>query len=60
VPYSYRPQAITLLPSRKLAACIIAMNVEPRKIGEAARCLSLPSSVLSKNRLGIVTSICYN
>ena len=36
-------QAITLLPSRRSAACIIVMNVEPHKIGEAARCLSLPS-----------------
>jgi hypothetical protein len=36
------PQA-TLLPSRRSAACIIAMSVEPRKIGEAARYLSLPS-----------------
>jgi hypothetical protein len=27
------------LPSRRSAACIIAMSVEPRKIGEAARSL---------------------
>jgi transposase InsO family protein len=39
VLYSYPPQAITLLPSRRSAACIIAMSVEPRKIGEAARSL---------------------
>ena len=37
VLYSDPPQAITLLPSRRSAACIIAMSVEPRKIGEAAR-----------------------
>jgi hypothetical protein len=35
---------ITLLPSRRLAACIIAMSVEPRKIGEAACRLSQPST----------------
>jgi hypothetical protein len=34
VLYSYPSQAITLLPSRKSAACIIAMSVEPRKIVE--------------------------
>ena len=34
VPYSYPSQAITLLPSRRSAACIIAMSVEPRKMGE--------------------------
>ena len=44
---SYPPQAITLLPSRRSAACIIAMSVEPRKIGEAARYLSLPSIALN-------------
>jgi putative transposase len=33
-----------ILAFRRLAACIIAMSVEPRKIGEAARCLSLPST----------------
>jgi len=37
VQYSYPPQAITSLPSRRSVACIIAMSVEPRKIGEAAR-----------------------
>jgi len=31
VPYSYPSQALTLLPSRRLAACIIAMSVELRK-----------------------------
>ena len=35
VPYSYPSQALTLLPSRRLAACIIAMGVELRKTGEA-------------------------
>jgi hypothetical protein len=43
IRYSYPQEAITLLPSRRLAACIIAMNVKPRKNGEAAHCLSLPS-----------------
>jgi len=38
VPYSYPSQALTLLPSRRLAACIIAMSVELRKMGEVARC----------------------
>jgi hypothetical protein len=33
---SYPARAITLLPSRRLAACVIAMNVEPRKIGPHA------------------------
>jgi len=28
--YSYPPRAITLSPSRRSAACIIAMSVEPR------------------------------
>ena len=32
VPYSYPSQAITLLPSRRSAACIIAMSVEPRRM----------------------------
>ena len=40
---SYPSQAITLLPSRRLAACIIAMSVELRKMGEAARCRSAPN-----------------
>src|SRR5262249_24734288 len=31
VPYSYPPQAITSLHSRRSVACIIAMSVEPRK-----------------------------
>jgi hypothetical protein len=38
VPYSYPSQALTLLASRRLAACIIAMSVELRKMGEVARC----------------------
>src|SRR6266849_4826170 len=33
---NFPPQAI-LLPSQRSAACIIAMSVEPREIGEAAR-----------------------
>jgi putative endonuclease len=36
------PQAITLLPSQRLAACIIAMNVKPHKNGEAAHCVPFP------------------
>jgi hypothetical protein len=32
---SYPSQALTLLPSRRLVACIIAMSVELRKMGEA-------------------------
>lgn len=45
VPYSYPPQAITSLPSRRWAGCIIAMSVELREVGESARCcLSLPKS----------------
>jgi hypothetical protein len=35
------------LPSRRLAAYIIVMSVEPRKIGEAARCLAPPSRELN-------------
>src|SRR5712672_1023033 len=35
VLYSYPPQAITLSPSRRSVACIIAMSVEPREIGKA-------------------------
>ena len=42
VRYSYPPQAITLSFSRRWAGCIIAMSVELRRMGEAARC-SLPS-----------------
>jgi hypothetical protein len=42
VRYSYPPQAITLLPSQRLAACIIAMNVKPHKNGEAAHCVPFP------------------
>jgi transposase InsO family protein len=39
------PQAITSLPSRRWAGCIIAMSVELREVGESARCcLSLPKS----------------
>ena len=38
VPYSLPPPA-TLLPSRRSAVCIIAMSVEPREMGEAARSL---------------------
>jgi hypothetical protein len=34
---SYPSQALTLLPPRRLVACIIAMSVELRKIGEATR-----------------------
>ena len=37
VRYSHPPQAITLSPSRRSGACIIAMSVEPREMGEAAR-----------------------
>src|ERR1700704_5775859 len=36
VLYSYPPQAITLSPSRRSAACTIAMSVAPREMGEAA------------------------
>jgi hypothetical protein len=35
VRYSYPPQVIS--PSRRRAACIVAMSVEPREIGKAAR-----------------------
>ena len=38
---SYPARAITLLPSRRLAAYIIAMSVEPRKIGPDAAVLAL-------------------
>jgi hypothetical protein len=34
VLYSYPAQAIILLPSRRSATCIIAMSVEPRKLGD--------------------------
>jgi hypothetical protein len=41
--YSYPPQAITSLRSRRWAGCIIAMSVELREVGESAPwCLSLP------------------
>jgi hypothetical protein len=36
VLYSYPPQAITLSPSRRSAACTIAMSVAPREMGGAA------------------------
>ena len=36
VLYSYPPQAITSLRSRRWAGCIIAMSVELHKMGEAA------------------------
>jgi len=37
VPYSHPSKAITSLPSPRSAACIIAMSVELRKMGEVAR-----------------------
>jgi len=33
-----------LLPSRRLASCIIAMSGELRKMGEEARCRPAPQS----------------
>jgi len=42
---NYPARAIALLPSRRLAACIIVMSVEPRKIGPHADC---PCSQLSQ------------
>ena len=52
MPCSYPSQALTSLPSRRLAACIIAMSVELRKMGEAARCCpqSRQIAILSKDR----------
>jgi putative transposase len=44
VLYSYPAQAIILLPSRRSAACIIAMSVEPRKLGEVHATCPCPQS----------------
>src|SRR5262249_50236080 len=49
VLYSYPPQATTLWPSRRSAACIIAMSVEPRKMGEVA--LGCMSPTLNRVKL---------
>src|SRR2546426_5352988 len=62
VRYSYPPQAITLSPSRRWAGCIIAMSVELRKMGEAARCCPCPQSrqiaILSKDKTGVLRYLC--
>ena len=52
VRYSHPPQAITLSPSRRSGACIIAMSVELRKMGEAARCCLCPNRAKSNFEQG--------
>jgi hypothetical protein len=44
VPYSYPPQAITSLPSRRWAGYVIAMSAEPREIGRPRAGISDESS----------------
>ena len=41
------PTAITLSPSRRWAACIIAMSAERREIGKAARYYLFPTKLSS-------------
>jgi hypothetical protein len=57
---SYPSRATTLLPFRRSAACIIAMSVELRKMGEAARAVLASQSrqidFLSKDRGSMATN----
>ncbi len=52
VPCNYPSQAVTSLPSPRSAACTIAMSVEPRKMGEAARCCLCPNRAKSNFEQG--------
>jgi len=47
VRHSYSPQAITLSPSRRWAACITAMSAVPREIGKATPSYLFPTKLSS-------------